>query len=297
MSGIDINSGALIDTIGVGSLPWAIAVHPGANLAYVTTLGDDRVSVIDTTTNTVVTTVPVGDNPQSIAINDVKDKAYVGNLGVIGAGNDTVTIINTTNHQVIDTVTVGQDPMGIAIADHGNSNGVFVGLSGLEVKVIHVDDDTITHTIPIPPSASGPSSIQDLAYHRVVGRVYVLRESLLTAIYPVTKVVADTYPLVVAPATAAARLAVNGFVGGGRIYTVHPQSDDLSVYEYVNHSREAQVAVGGLPTHLAFAGDPHNKVLVSNCLDDYVSVFDIDTNTVVDAIDVGDCPRGVAVIP
>ena len=296
VSVVDLVDGEVVDTISVADSPYGVAVHESDSLAYVTHhgLGPRTVSVIDTTRNEVVASVNVGENPQSIAINEVKDKAYVANPGAWGSGNDTVTVINTSNHQVITTVTVGEDPDGIAIADHGNSTGVFVGLkSALQVKVIDVDTNAITHTLTIPPSASGPSNIQDLAYHRATYRIYVLRESLLTSIYATTKQVVDTYQLQVP--SAAAALAVNGIVAGD-LYTVHPGASAMSVYEYVTHSQVTEVAVGPFPTALAVARDPHGKVLVSNCTGNSVSVVDIDTNAVVKTIAVGGCPRGVAVI-
>ena len=303
VSVIDIEDGVVIDTITVNTGPFAVAVHPTANLAYVTHNLLDSVSVIDTTTNTVLTVIPVGDNPQSVAINPAKNKAYVGNLGVIQAGNDTVTIINTTNQQVIDTVTVGQDPKAIAVADQGNASGAFVALSQGEVKVIDVDSDVVTDTIPIRAGTAGEACLADLAYQSSTVRVRVLQnvcnapvtaKPYITDVFATTKAVDDTYR--VESFGAGAAITVNPAIGG-RIYVAHPSIDALSVTEYVFKTLEDEVTVGDFPTRATFAGSPHNKVLVSNCSSNDVSVLDIATNGVINTIDVGTCPRGVAVIP
>jgi len=304
VSVIDIEDGVVIDTISLNTGPFAVAVHPTANLAYVAHNSLDSVSVIDTTTNTVLTIIPVGDNPQSVAVNPAKNKAYVGNLGVIQAGNDTVTIINTTNQQVIDTVTVGQDPRAIAVADHGNANGAFVALSQGEVKVIDVDTDAVTDTIPIPAGTIGDACLADIAYQRSTIRMRVLQnicnapvtaKPYITDVFATTKALdGDAYR--VESSGAGTAITVNPATGG-RMYVAHPSTDTLSVTEYVFKTLEDEVPVGDFPTRAAFAGSPHNKVLVSNCSSNNVSVVDIATNGVVKTIGVGTCPRGVAVIP
>jgi YVTN family beta-propeller protein len=303
VSVIDIEAGLVVDTISVNDGPFAVATHRAANLAYVTHFSLGIVSVIDTTTNEVLTAVNVGDNPQSVAINEVKNKAYVANPGAWGSGDDTVTIIDTTTHQVIDTVTVGQDPNGIAVADHGNSTGAFVALRG-QVKVIDVSTDAVTHTIPIPAGGvSGVACPHGIAYQRATYRMVVLHGTCdvpvssyyLTNVYSTTKVVDGSAHRVTTAGTATG-ITVNP-AGAGRIYVAHPSTSMLSVIEYVNHTVEVAVPVGEFSTRAAFAGPPHDKVLVANCTGNSVSVVDIGTNTVMKTIDVGSCPRGIGIIP
>ncbi len=302
VSVIDIVDGKVIDTITVNTGPFAMAAHPTANLVYVTHNQLDIVSVIDTTTNQVLTTVNVGDNPYDVAVNDVRNKAYIANPGAWGSGDDTVTIINTTNQQVIKTVVVGQDPAAVDVTDHGNSTGAFVALRG-QVKVIDVATDNVSHTIPLPAGTTGTACPSGVAYQRATYIMRVLHnicnaplsaKPYINDVVSTTKAVDTTYRI--ESAGAGTDVTVNPGVGGWT-YVTHASQNTLSVTEYVFDTLEAEVPVGEFPTKVQFVGPPHNKVLVSNCTSGDVSVVDVATNTVTKTIDVGGCPRGIAVIP
>ncbi len=161
----------------------------------------------------------------------------------------------------------------------------------------------MTDTIPIPAGTAGQACLADVAYQSSTIRMRVLQnicnapvtaKPYITDVFATTKAVVDTYR--VESFGAGTAIAVDPAVGG-RIYVAHPSTGTLSVTEYVFKTLEDEVTVGDFPTRAAFAGSPHNKVLVSNCSSNDVSVLDIATNGVIKTIDVGTCPRGVAVIP
>jgi YVTN family beta-propeller protein len=63
----------VVTTVGVGDLPYGVAITPDGTRAYVTNAYSNSVSVIDTNPsdasyNTVVATVGVGDFPGAVAI-------------------------------------------------------------------------------------------------------------------------------------------------------------------------------------------------------------------------------------
>jgi YVTN family beta-propeller protein len=68
VSVIDTASNTVVATVGVGSVPYWVAITPDGTRAYVTNFGSNFVSVIDTASNTVVATVGVGSEPFGVAI-------------------------------------------------------------------------------------------------------------------------------------------------------------------------------------------------------------------------------------
>ena len=91
VSVVDVATGTVTATIGVGSGPQSVAFAPNSRIAYVANSGFDNVSVIDVDTGTVATTIGVGDGPESVAFAPDGSVAYVANLG-----SDNVSVIVST---------------------------------------------------------------------------------------------------------------------------------------------------------------------------------------------------------
>jgi YVTN family beta-propeller protein len=70
-------------TIGVGSLPQAVAVDPSTHTAYVANYGDSTVSVINEATNTVTATLTGFNSPDGVAVDPTTDTAYVNSAGLL----------------------------------------------------------------------------------------------------------------------------------------------------------------------------------------------------------------------
>ena len=69
VSVIDTFTNAVTATVtGASESPFAVAITPDGNFAYVTNAFSDIISVIATSSNTVTATVTVGNNPNGIAI-------------------------------------------------------------------------------------------------------------------------------------------------------------------------------------------------------------------------------------
>ncbi|HJT91311.1 MAG TPA: beta-propeller fold lactonase family protein, partial [Mycobacterium sp.] len=121
-----------VTTIGVGELPLGVAVSPDSTRVYVTNAADDTVSVIDAATRTVIATVTVGDFPGGVAVSSDGAHVYVANIG-----DDTVSVIDTATNTVTTAIPVGDGPTNIAISPAGatayvtNSNADSVSVIAL----------------------------------------------------------------------------------------------------------------------------------------------------------------------
>src|SRR5580658_10348367 len=82
----------------------------GAQNAYITNSGSNRVSVIATPSNTVTDSVAVGGGPAGVAVTPSGNLVYVAN----GSSDaNTVSVISTATNTVVGTITVGVQPFGV----------------------------------------------------------------------------------------------------------------------------------------------------------------------------------------
>ncbi len=133
--------------------PYAIAITPNGNFAYVTNINDNTVSIIDTNTNTVVgSPIAVGLGPVAIAITPNGLSAYVAN-----SQDNTVSVIDLqTNTVLIPPISVGQRPNGIVLTADGSFAYVSNFLSN-DLSMIDTSTNTpLPYTIPLP---SAPSAL------------------------------------------------------------------------------------------------------------------------------------------
>ena len=77
--------------VSVGEVPFAVAVNPTANKAYVLTYLGSTMAVIDGAAGTVTRTVPLATHPSAIAVNPKANQIYIANQN---AAN--VTVIDGT---------------------------------------------------------------------------------------------------------------------------------------------------------------------------------------------------------
>ena len=141
---------------GIGQGPYAVAVDPAHNKAFVANFYDDTVSVINTLTNTVITVIPyaartgIGEIPRGVAVDSARSKAYVTN-----AGDGTVSVVDTLRNTVTTMIAgkgIGNRPIGVAVdPDHD------------QVYVTNADDDTVSVikvlTSPVITSVAPPAVV------------------------------------------------------------------------------------------------------------------------------------------
>ncbi len=133
--------------IAVGKHPFAIAMGPNDERAYITNSGSDSVTVIEAGAfarqSRVIKTIPVGPNPRGVAVSPNGRWIYVTD-----SGNATVSIIDAATDAIVKTIGVGSDPAGIAVSPDGSL--VFVANAGSNtVSMIATGPDVVVKTIDV----------------------------------------------------------------------------------------------------------------------------------------------------
>lgn len=125
VSVVDVASGSVLDSIGVGISPEGIFAANGrvyvTNTAYdasTYSYGQGTVYVIDAAAHTVTDSILTPTNPQSIAVGPN------GRLHVVCTGNfwnipGVVVVVNPVTNSIVDTIAVGGTPSGITITSDG----------------------------------------------------------------------------------------------------------------------------------------------------------------------------------
>lgn len=241
-----------------------------APFAYVAN-EEGTVSVIDTATNTVTTTIAVGFGADSVAVHPDGSPVYVANRMPSGP-NSTLSVINATTNAVVETVTLGS--LAFQIAIHPDGSQLFVA-------------HRIARFFP-PDPLDGKIAIIDTSTNTIVNSFSLGVGSAGSQISP--------FNLVVHPQ-------------GDRLYVSHGHPDtfglDAGVAVVDIATRSVIVDIPTLPP-TDLVAHPSGKFIYAThpvlthppttCAD-FVSVIDTDTNTVVDTIQVGQCPFGITIHP
>ncbi len=269
VSVIDAATGALAQTISVGSEPYGLAAVSvsGTTYVYVANTNSDTVSVINTSTNTVAATIAVGVKPYYVAA--VGTKVYVTN----GASN-TVTVINANTNTVSGTIAVGAYPRGIKahgtdlyVANYGDSN--YSG--GNYISVIDSTTDTVTGTIITPGGSDGPRGVTVLG-----SKVYVanFRSNNVSVIDTNTNTVSATISVGRGP---------RGVLGTGTtLYVENFDDGTISVINTNTNTVTKTVDVGSSPAGMSISG---TDLYITAFQDDKVYVLDTVTNTLKVTVD------------
>ncbi len=147
------NSGTYNTVIGIvtdnGSTfsgPYAIAITPDGNTAYVCNYNNSSVSIIDITTNTVTNTLAVGGNPLAIAITFDGTTAYVCNYN-----DNTVSIIDLATNTVIGTLddpsgTI-QNPSAVVLSPYGVAGYIINHNNPGSISIFNITSNSVTDLI------------------------------------------------------------------------------------------------------------------------------------------------------
>jgi YVTN family beta-propeller protein len=147
-----------------GTSPYRIAFYNSSNVAFVSDLYTNSVSVINLASNTVMAqdSIPVGPEPYGIAC--AFGEVCVANSGY-GSGN-TVSLINATTRKVVKTVSVGKGPTEVEPDRSGNFWVVCAGEPGDNgsIYVVSASSNSVTDSIIIGktiPSFTGHTLAMD----------------------------------------------------------------------------------------------------------------------------------------
>jgi YVTN family beta-propeller protein len=113
--GVDPKTGSVLDSVGVGRAPAAIATTREA--VWIVNAVDGTVSRIDPQAAAVKATIPVEEGLSDIA-------AGPGGVWVAGEQKGSINRIDPRTNQVSNTISIGSTPVGVAV----DPNGIFVAV-------------------------------------------------------------------------------------------------------------------------------------------------------------------------
>lgn len=230
------------------------------NKVYVTSPGNDSVSVINAVSNVVLATITVGDRPSSIV-------AYQNKVYVTNRTSGTVSVINATTDTVEATITVNAGPYYSAVV----GPKIYIGhFASNTIAVIDPTDNTVEATIPVG------TRTESIA---VVGsKVYVVNSSSqsVTVIDSSTNTVITT----IAGFGISSRFST---VVGDKIY-ITSISGFTRVINTLTDTLSASIATGNISDIVSVG----NKVYVSEYGGTSIKVINTSTDTITSTITV--CP-------
>ena len=162
---IDLATGRAGAEASTGPFPYAVAVTPTGEKAYVSNWGDRTLTVLRVNGLAPVATVPVGLHPEALAADPVRPRLYVAN-----ADDDSIAIVDTTSDRTIATLSLapypgapeGSVPDGLAVSADGK--WLFVTNAGNnDVAVIDLASTSSAGAVPrvvgLVPTAWYPTTV------------------------------------------------------------------------------------------------------------------------------------------
>jgi YVTN family beta-propeller protein len=281
--GVTVINGATnaTTTVTAGTTPYAIAVNPATNTAYVANQGSNNVTVINGATN-ATTTVPAGTAPQAVAVNPATNMIYV-----VNKGSNNVTVINGATNT---TTTVGVGTAPFAVAVNSATDMIYVTNSGSNnVTVINgVTNATATVTVGTTPYGIAVNPVTNQIYVANNGSTYgTIIDGPTNTPTQTNYLGGDQYGVAVNPMTNKIFFTV-----GARSWLT--EMDGVS-------GNTTPFTVGTLPEFL-LVNPVTNKIYVGNYSSANVSVVDGSYNsaagsTGTSTVTVGTSPYGMALNP
>jgi YVTN family beta-propeller protein len=152
---IDVATQAVVQQIGVGNFPSAMAVSPDGSQIWIPCRADNNVYVIDTLTNTVITVIPNISLPTGITFNPTGTIVYVAEGNPVGG---VVDVIDPGTFTVLNTIPVGDLPHVVKMSPTGHH--LFVtNLASNSISVINPANDTVIYNLTLPNGAVHPLGI------------------------------------------------------------------------------------------------------------------------------------------
>lgn len=263
--------------IRLDKAPAALALAPGARLAYVTHPDLGRVSVVDLDARRVRETIKVAGSPFGIAV--AKDgRIFVGDWN--GAH---VTVLGAGEGSASRTIPVGRAPAHLILAP--DEKTLFVAnRESNSVSIVRTDDLSVAATVEVGHAPFAMALSPDAArlyVGNVQGGTVSVIDTASLAVVETLKSGAMPYGAVVTP-------------DGTRILVTNQQAGTVSVLG--SGGADKPIKVGDYPEGVVVTGDGA-RAYVANWFSDDVSVLDLAALKQVRRIKVPGGPRGLALRP
>lgn len=255
--------------------PVAIALSPGATLAYVVQTGArGTLIVVDVRERRVTTTIPLGQESFALALSPDGKEAYVADFG-----SDSVSVVDTSKRQVAANVPVGHGPSGVALSADGRQAYV-TNIRSNTVSILDVGARKVVGEIPAGAAPCGLALSRDALFIANSGAdsvsVVRTRDHQLAGTIAVGK---QPVMVVVSPDAT-------------RAYVSNQGDNSVSVIDAVTTRVTTAVPVGAEPFGLALSDDG-TLLAVANRSGNTVSILDTRTNNVIRTLQVGTAPFGI----
>lgn len=242
--------------IFVGNSPQTVAVDSDGVYAFIPNRFDDSVSVLDLQDQIILGCIAVDDEPFGVV-------AGQQHIFVSNQGSNSISVIDRKTYLPVLRIATEFAPRGLALSDDGSQLYVTHFFSG-KLSIIDIELMQVTKVISVSSSANISQSVEIDSENALAYLPQTLsnssNEALLfdTTVFPVVSVV----DLVAETDLRGERIAVD------------------IVDEPV-----------GIP--IDAVRSPANKLYLVNAASNDVSVIDLDSNTAVAHLEVGDNPRGI----
>jgi PQQ-dependent catabolism-associated beta-propeller protein len=286
ISVVDTTTWKVVETIKVGQRPRGIALTKDQKYVLVAVGDDDTIEMIDTASNKVVDTLPSGPDPE-LFIDDPS-----GNILYVANENDnTVTIIDIERRARLGEVEVGVEPEGMGLSPDGK---MLVSTSETTNMAHFID----TASRQIVANVLVDARPRFARFKEDGSELWVSSEigGTVSVIDPIkhdvkTKIV---FSIPGMRGEAIQPVGINITRNGKTGFVALGPANRIAVVDGATHQVQKYLLVGQRVWHMAFTPD-ERYLLTTNGVSNDVSVIDVGALKVIDTIQVGELPWGVAI--
>ena len=290
----DANAQAVLTTtinLPSGGYPIQAAVDSANHLVYVITEGVNYLYVINSQSDTLIQTVPLTVKPHAIALSN-------GYIYIANYDDNSVSVFNAQNYNLVTKLIGFSNP--VAIASDNNTDRVYVtndqggGTAPSTATIVDSTTNSIIGSFSVGPQPRG------IAVNPVTNRIYItsaMNNPGLTVIDGDTNTTIATISLAgsvnnIAVDTSLNRIFVN-YQFAGEVYSIDGNTNTI-ITEIPVHTQYALNPVGLIVDsgfHKGYTGNLSDSNIGAS-----VSIFDTDTNSVLQQLSVGSGGSGYMVL-
>jgi YVTN family beta-propeller protein len=280
VSVIDLDRGAIVETIKVGRKPAGVAVAPGGDAIYVSNPESRSVSVIARQpdgTHQSVAEIPVGQGPLGLALDGTGKRLFAADWY-----SDKVFVINTATQAVTGEIAVGKSPSGMTVSPDNH----WLYVANRESDTLSVVDLSRLRAVAAIPVGKAPFGVTWDAHGPHGPRLLVanVQSSDVSVVDPATRRETQRLAVKSFPYVAAATK------DGARIFVTNQHDDSLSVFDGMTFEPLGVIPVCGYPEGLLFSPDQSSAV-VACWMDDVLAQVNVESLKVTRKIPAGASPR------
>jgi len=250
--------------------------------AYITNQGDNTVSIVDLKKLEVIKTLKVGIAPLGITLLNKKKLGFVGNVGT-----DDISIINTNTDQIIKTIKLNTAPL--SLTSNPDESKVFVtDWFKNNILIISVEEMKVVNSIKVGITPSG------IAFNEKYNYLIVTNRDANTA-----EIYDNNNKLIKKLSTGKHPFGV--YTKGKYAFTANVYDDTITMINLEKWSTQT-IKVGAHPYNIITYNDylpifskyiKDNLGIVTNTVDDTLSIIDLKTNKELKQIRTGETPENL----